>query len=86
MASSLPYMSWILKSFLIFYNCSTYTAQEKKKLRKERSKPLLKKLHKWLLYHQSRASPKSRLGSAIQYALNQWEALNTFLVDGSSRS
>lgn len=59
-----------------------YTAEEKKELREERSKPILKKLHKWLLYHQSRASPKSRLGGAIQYALNQWQALNTFLLDG----
>lgn len=59
-----------------------YTAPMQKKLRKERSRPILKKFHKWLIYHQKRASPKSRLGGAIQYALNQWEALNTFLLDG----
>ena len=61
---------------------AAYTVQMRKKLRKERSKPLLKKLHKWLIDHQKRAAPKSRLGGAIQYALNQWEALNTFLLDG----
>lgn len=33
-------------------------------------------MHKWLLYHQSRASPKSHLRGAIQYALSNWEALN----------
>jgi transposase len=59
-----------------------YTAKERKKLRRERSKAILKKLHKWLLYHQRRVTPKSRLGEAIQYALNQWEGLNTFLIDG----
>lgn len=59
-----------------------YTAKERKKLRRERSKAILKKLHKWLLYHQKRVTPKSRLGEAIQYALNQWEGLNTFLLDG----
>lgn len=59
-----------------------YTAQMKKKLRKERSKPILKTLHKWLIKHQKITSPKSRLGGAIQYALNQWEALNTFLLEG----
>lgn len=59
-----------------------YTEKERKKLRKECSKPLLKKLRKWLVYHQSRASPKSHLGGAIRYALNNWEALNTFLEDG----
>lgn len=61
---------------------AAYTVQMRKKIRKERSKPLLKKFHKWLLHHQKRASPKGRLGGAIQYALNQWEALNTFLLDG----
>lgn len=61
---------------------ASYTEKEKKKLRQEQSKPLLKKLHKWLLYHQSRASPKSRLGGAIRYTLNNWKALNTFLEDG----
>ena len=59
-----------------------YTVTERKKLRMKRSKAILKKLHKWLLYHQKKASPKSRLGEAIQYALNQWEGLNTFLLDG----
>lgn len=59
-----------------------YTVKERKKLRREHSKPLLKKFYKWLIYHQKRASPKSHLGLAIQYALNQWEGLNTFLMDG----
>lgn len=59
-----------------------YTDEQRKTLREEQSKPILEKLHIWLMDHQSRASPKSRLGGAIQYALNHWEALNTFLEDG----
>lgn len=59
-----------------------YTDRMKKKIRVERSKPLLKKLHRWLICHQKKTTPKSRLGIAIQYALNQWEALNAFLLDG----
>lgn len=51
-------------------------------MRRDRSKPILKKLRKWFIYHQSRVSPKNRLGGAIQYALNQWGTLNTFLEDG----
>lgn len=59
-----------------------YTVEMRETLRKKHSKPLLKKFHKWLIHHQKRAAPKSRLGGAIQYALNQWAALNTFLLDG----
>ena len=30
----------------------------------------------WLVQHVHRARPKSAIGQAIQYALNQWEALS----------
>lgn len=59
-----------------------YDENQRKNLREEHSKPILKELYKWLLDHQSRASPKSYLGGAIQYTLNNWKALNTFLENG----
>lgn len=51
-------------------------------LRKKKSKPILKKVYKWLKYHQPKVVPKSPLGQAIAYALNNWRALGTFLADG----
>ena len=47
-----------------------YTPEQIKALRRGRSKPLLKKMHQWLIKYQPRAAPKSRLGQAIGYALN----------------
>ena len=50
--------------------------------RKKKSKPILKKIYNWLHYHQEIVVPKSPLGKAIAYALNNWIALTRFLGDG----
>lgn len=36
----------------------------------------------WLKETNELTVPKSHLASAINYCLNQWDALNTFLLDG----
>lgn len=36
----------------------------------------------WLQTTQQESLPQSHLGKAINYCLNQWEPLNTFLLDG----
>ena len=59
-----------------------YNDELKKWLRRKRSKPILKNMHRWLKAQQPRAAPKSTLGQAIGYALNHWRALTTFLGDG----
>lgn len=47
-----------------------------------RSKPVLEAFLAWLQTTGEIAVPKSHLGQAIKYCLNQWEPLNTFLLDG----
>jgi transposase len=37
---------------------------------------------KWLHQQRSRTLPKSWVGQAIAYSLNQWEKLTAFLKDG----
>lgn len=59
-----------------------YSDEQRKWLRRKRSKPILKKLHNWLKKYHLRVPPKSTLGQAIGYALNQWRALTVFLGDG----
>ena len=59
-----------------------YNDEQRKWLRRKRSKPLLKQIRRWLKTYQPRTAPKSRLGQAIGYALNHWRALTTFLGDG----
>jgi hypothetical protein len=59
-----------------------YNATQKKGLRKKESRLILKKIHKWLIQHQSLAIPTGGLGKAINDAVNNWASLMTFLLDG----
>ena len=56
--------------------------EERRALRQEKTKPILDTLKEWLDTEHPRALPKSPIGEAIQYALNQWQALNRYLEDG----
>lgn len=53
-----------------------------RQLRQERSKPVLDQMLPWLQELKKAALPKSPIGQAIGYALNQWQALNRYLEDG----
>lgn len=57
-------------------------AEAKRQLRQERSKPILDQMLPWLKALKIQTLPKSPLGKAVGYALNQWEALNRYLDDG----
>lgn len=48
-------------------------------------KPLLNKLHVLLKEKQRKVRPKSLLGEAIPYTLNQWPKLLVYLDDGTLR-
>jgi transposase len=52
-------------------------------LRRERSAPLMDKLRQWLDGDAARnVLPRSKLGEAVRYLDNQWDALCVFLRDG----
>ncbi|MFA7236305.1 MAG: IS66 family transposase [Phycisphaeraceae bacterium] len=57
-------------------------AQAKRAMRQERSCPLLEQLHAWLLRERDGVLPKSPMGQAIGYALNNWDALVRYAGDG----
>lgn len=50
--------------------------------RQEYSKPLLKEFKQWLDDNIHHVRPKSPLGDAFGYALNQWEKLTCYVNDG----
>ena len=54
-----------------------------KKIRRRESRPILKELKIWLDEMAGRAPPRSLLGKAVNYALNEWKKLNRFLDDGN---
>jgi len=56
--------------------------EEKYRLRQEESRPILEKFHNWLMKRSGQVPPKSMIGKAIGYTLNQWERLTGYLKDG----
>jgi len=58
------------------------TPEERLQGRMERSRPVLDAFSAWLHRQSPRTLPKSKLGEAIGYCLNQWEKLEAFMKDG----
>jgi hypothetical protein len=51
----------------------------RKELREQWSRPALKAIHQWLTEQSPTSLPKSPVGEAIRYALNNWDALERYL-------
>jgi transposase len=59
------------------------TPEQRHALRLEKTQPILTEFRVWLDVHAVTVLPKSPLGQAITYCLNQWEKLTAFLLDGN---
>jgi transposase len=59
-----------------------YSADERRAMRQERSKPLVLAFKAWLEQQLARVSGKATIAEDIRYALNHWEGLTRFLDDG----
>lgn len=55
---------------------------ERQLLRQEKAKPILDKFKIWLEKTHAGVPPKSNIGLAIQYAINQWDMLITYIDYG----
>jgi transposase len=51
-------------------------------IRQSHAKPIVKELHHWLIKHKDTILPKSKLGEAISYSLNQFDKFQRYLEDG----
>jgi transposase len=58
------------------------SADERRAVRQEKSKPLVLALKTWLDEQLARVSGKSVIAEAIRYGLNHWDGLTRFLEDG----
>ena len=58
------------------------TTEERKKYRTEKVDPLMNELYDWAEKEQYKMLPKSPIGKAIGYFLNQWKKLNRVLEAG----
>jgi transposase len=54
-------------------------------LREQRSQKIMDEWKLWLEKHKDRHTPKSPMGRAIRYTLNQWEHLTKFIADPKLR-
>jgi transposase len=59
----------------------THREQQRRQIRQERSVPVLQALKEWLGANND-ALPRSKLGQAIGYARNNWEALSRYVEEG----
>ncbi len=74
--------AWIRKLYDVEDEAKDLSSAERLRLRQEKSVPLLESFHKWLLAQKPLVLPKSPIATAINYLLNQWEALNRYTTDG----
>lgn len=56
--------------------------EDKFNIRQSHAKPIVQELHQWLTDHKDKIPPKSKLGEAITYGLNQFEKFERYLEDG----
>jgi transposase len=63
-------------------NLDDKTPEQRYEERLLRSKPVLQAFLAWLNTTKEESLPKTHLGKAITYCLNQWGPLNAFLLDG----
>lgn len=75
-------LNHIQKLYRIEIQIKRKTPDERLKIRQEKSLPLLKQFEAWLIKSEQDVLPKTKLGEAVQYCLNQWEKLQRYTVDG----
>jgi transposase len=62
---------------------SSLSAEQRWRMRQEKSKPMAKTLHEWLAAQRELVPKGSATAKAIDYSLNRWAALTRFLDDGN---
>jgi transposase len=82
-----PVAEEALKLFAALYElerrAKELSIEHRQRLRTLESKPIMDKLHEWLLLQRSRATDGTAIAKAIDYSLKRWPALIRFLADGT---
>jgi hypothetical protein len=58
------------------------SAEQRRAIRQDRSRPIVDELEPWLRAKLALISQKSKLAEAIRYTLSRWQGLTRFLDDG----
>lgn len=80
--SALP-LAWISQLYDIERRGSTKSIAERTALRRTESQPILDRMGQWLAGPLAKSVlPASKLGQALNYVRNHWEALQVYATDG----
>jgi transposase len=74
--------AWVRQLYNVEDEAKALPSAERLRLRQEQSVPVLASFHRWLLAQKAHVLPKSPIAGAINYVLNQWEALNVYTTNG----
>ncbi len=74
--------AWVRRLYDVEDEAKNLSSAERLRLRQEKSVPILESFHQWLLAQKLQVLPKSPVAAAINYVLNQWEALKRYTTDG----
>jgi hypothetical protein len=77
-----PALLLIAQLYRVEKRVQSLTAEERLQLRRIESRPILDKLHDYLLEIQPQVLPKSPEGRAVRYTLKNWTALTRYCDDG----
>ena len=75
-------ITWFQKLYRIEKEIKDKSEAERYQERQSKTRPLLKAFKAWLDKSVTQVPPKSKLGAAIHYCLNQWEKLRRVVDDG----
>ena len=77
-----PALLLIAQLYRVEKEARPLTAEDRLRLRQLQSRPILDKLHDYLLEIQAEILPKSPEGRAVRYTLKNWTALTRYCEDG----
>jgi len=63
---------------------SGFSPKEIHEMRQEKAKPILAKFKRWLDKKKDTVAPKTLIGKAVSYTLNQWNRLENYIKDGNA--
>lgn len=77
-----PALLFIAQLYRVEEQARGWSAEDRQALRQRESRPILEKLHGYLLEIRTEVLPKSPEGRAVRYTLKNWVALNRYCEDG----
>jgi transposase len=78
-----PALLLIAQLYRVEKQARSVSAEDRLRLRQLQAKPILNKLHQYLLDIEAEVLPKSPQGRAVRYALKNWTALTRYSEDGN---